>query len=252
MTPVFQAGDLTGTLAVDACVLTAMDDEAAPFLERATSVSDVVRYGNADHRVAVVEGRRILLIRCGIGLVNAAGAATEAILRTRSSSGTAPLVISAGSAGGVGADVSVGEVVAGSRYLNADADVRVFDYALGQSPGMPPFYAPPASVLGALPSDPRDAAGVPIRVRQGLILSGDRFVSGDLVAGIRESFPDVLATDMESVGIAQVCRVYDVPFVSIRGVSDLADPSAVGDHLTHVDDASDRSARVVLALLAAL
>lgn len=252
MSAVFTAGDLTGSLAVDASVLTAMDDEAAPFLERATTVSDVVRYGNADHRVVEIEGRRILLVRCGIGLVNAAGAATEVILRTRSSDGTAPIVISAGSAGGVGRDVSVGEVVAGSWYLNADADVRVFDYALGQSPGMPPSYSPPAAVLDALPTDRADALGVPIRVRQGLILSGDRFISGELVAGVRESFPEVLATDMESVGIAQVCHVYGVPFVSIRGISDLADPTAVGDHLTHVDDASDRSARVVLALLAAL
>ncbi|AMM19325.1 hypothetical protein AX769_03245 [Frondihabitans sp. PAMC 28766] len=234
-----------------------MDDEAAPFLERASSVGPQQRFGNADHRVVSIDGFEILLIRAGIGLVNAAGAATEAILRTAprdGSAGPGPLVISAGSAGGVGLDVSVGEVIVGSSYVNADADVRVFNYAVGQSPGMPASYSAPADVLSALAglAPLPDAAGVPIPVRSGLIVSSDTFVSGQLVDGIRSSFPGVLATDMESLGMAQVCHVYRRPFVSIRGISDLADPTAVGDHLTHVDDASDRSARVVLALLAAL
>lgn len=248
-----------GSLAVDGVVLTAMDEEAEPFFARATTVSDPEQFGHAVHRSVEIEGLRLLVVRSGIGLVNAAAATTEAVLRSRpvhpapGSPRPAPPVISAGSAGGVGADVSVGEVIVGATYTNADADARVFGYEIGQTPQMPPRYAGDADLVGtAAGLDLRDGDGVALSVRAGLILSSDAFISGEqAVAEIRDAFPDALATDMESLASAQVCSVYGVPFASIRGISDLADPSATEVHLTHVDDASDRSVRVVLALLAA-
>jgi adenosylhomocysteine nucleosidase len=248
-----------GSLAVDGVVLTAMDEEAEPFFARATTVSDPERFGHAVHRSVEIDGLRLLVVRSGIGLVNAAAATTEAVLRSRpgdpapGSPLSGPPVISAGSAGGVGADVAVGEVIVGASYANADADARVFGYEIGQTPQMPPRYAgDPALVAVATRLDLRDGDGVDLPVRSGLILSSDAFISGgQAVAEIRDAFPDALATDMESLASAQVCSVHGVPFASIRGISDLADPSATEVHLTHVDDASDRSTRVVLAVLAA-
>jgi adenosylhomocysteine nucleosidase len=55
----------------------------------------------------------------------------------------------------------------------------------------------------------------------GLICTGDQFIS-DLVIlrGIKRNFPDGKAVDMESAAIAQVCYVKNVPFMSLRIVSD--------------------------------
>ena len=66
------------------------------------------------------------------------------------------------------------------------------------------------------------------------------------------SFPDALATDMETAALAQTAFRFGVPFLAVRGISDLCSPLEAGEFATHVDDAADRSAAVVAALLAEL
>jgi len=237
-----------GVRSPDAIVLVAMAEEAAPFLAAATVASAPVTVGKAVQYRLTLAGREVLLVQGGIGLVNAAGATTSAILGARTGDpAAAPLVISAGSAGGVGVGVRVGEVVISNECLNSDADARPFGYALGQVPGMPARYTGAAAALDAAESPTRMPDGSELVVQRGLLVSNDKFVGPELAESLRELFPGVLATDMESVGIAQTCFVYNVPFVAIRGISDLCGP--VGDHLTHVDDAADRSAAVVLETL---
>jgi len=241
-------GTSPGTNSPAAIVLVAMAEEAAPFLAAATTPAAPVTVGTALQYRLSLAGRDVLLVQGGIGLVNAAGATTAAILAARTIDPAAtPLVISAGSAGGVGVEVRVGEVVIGSDVLNSDADAREFGYALGQVPGMPARYAGAAAALDAAESPARMPDGSALVVQRGLMVSNDKFVGAELAESLRELFPGVLCTDMESVGIAQTCFVYGVPFVAIRGISDLCGP--VGDHLTHVDDAAERSAVVVLETL---
>lgn len=239
------AGDIPR---LDAIILVAMAEEAAPFLTAATAVAPPVNIGKARQQRLTLAGREVLLVLSGIGLVNAAGAATSAILTVRAlNPQAAPLVISAGSAGGVGAQVRVGEVVIGSEYLNSDADAQAFGYAIGQVPGMPARYDGAAAALAAAEAPNRMPDGSALVVRRGLLVSNDKFVGAELAESLRLRFPGVLATDMESEGAAQTCFAHGVPFVAIRGISDMCGP--VGDHLTHVDDAAERSAVVVLAVL---
>lgn len=228
-----------------AIVLVAMDEEAAPFLAAAVRASEPRAVGNALQWELEVDSRPVLLVRTGIGLVNAAGGLTAAILHE---GGDRPLVVSAGTAGGLGADVRVGEVVIGAEYVQTDADARAFGYALGQVPGMPARYSGHAAALAAELS-PMMPDGSAIAVRRGLIVSGDTFVSGEHVERVRSDFPGALATDMESVALAQTAHVHRLAFVSVRGISDLCAP---GEFEAHVDDAADRSMAVVRALLGAL
>ncbi|QWT24511.1 5'-methylthioadenosine/S-adenosylhomocysteine nucleosidase [Subtercola sp. PAMC28395] len=267
-----------------AIVIVAMDDEAAPFIERATAVGEPRSVGNAMIREITFAGLPVLLVRSGIGLVNAAGAATAAILATaQDRASSLPMVISAGTAGGVDESVAVGDVVIGGTYINIDADARAFGYELGQVPGMPPFYTassehldaladgswmPDLSVAnlpavttplgaadsgtlstGSVPSGTASRGTVPSTIHVGLIVSSYSFVSEPRALVIRDQFSGALATDMESVAIAQTSFVHDRPFLSVRGISDLCGPVANADFLTHVDDAADRSAQVIAALL---
>jgi len=227
-------------IAVDAVIVTAMADESAPFVDRADFVGEVSRVGHALHRLLSFEGRGVLLVQCGIGLVNSATAAAVAISAT-----STRVVISAGSAGGVGEDVGVGDVVVGSTYIYSGADARAFGYALGQVPGMPETYTGDQDLLGATLG-----ADVPgLRVLAGTMISGDAFIDASTVDAIRTAFPGALSTDMESAALAHTSHLYGVPFLSVRGISDLCGPAAGADFLTHVDDAAERSARVVIGAL---
>lgn len=236
---------------VDAVIIAAMPDEAQPFIDRSSEVGEPRRVGNATFWRVGLGGHPVLLVQSGIGLVNAAGAATAAILTT---DGDAPsaIVISVGTAGGVGAGVRVGDVVVGSEYINVDADARVFGYVLGQVPRMPALYTALPRHVDAVrlaPNEVLGAAGLQASIHTGLIVSSYSFVTETRARLILDQFPAALATDMESVAIAQTCHVHGRPFLAVRGISDLCGPIAGTDFLSHVDDAAERSATVALALL---
>ena len=230
--------------AVDAVVVVAMADEAAPFL--AAADTDVPGPLPGQH-LLTFGARRVLLVRSGIGPVNATWAATRALTAVRTR-----VLVSAGSAGGLGVDVRVGDVVVGESYTFSGADARAFGYVLGQVPGMPERYAADAELLGRLAGvGPVEGPVGGLTVRTGTMISGDAFVDAALVGAVRAAFPDALSVDMETTALAQTAHLAGIPYVSVRGISDLCGPVAGTDFRTHVDDAADRSAAVVLALLAA-
>jgi adenosylhomocysteine nucleosidase len=242
-------------------VVVAMADEAEPFVSRASRVDDPVAVGGSLQRVLEIDGVELLLVQSGIGFVNAAGAATSAIVRSGSLEGVVPTVISAGTAAGMGAGIEIGDVVAGSEYVNLDADARVFGYRLGQVPGMPASFhadhglmeaavAYDTSVSSEAAAGHRDWA-----VRPGLIASSDAFMTAERVIGVRSAFADVVdvdAVDMESMAIAQTCHVHHVPFVSVRGISDLAGPDAHDVHDENLALTAGRSADVTMHLVRAI
>ena len=71
-------------------------------------------------------------------------------------------------------------------------------------------------------------------MHQGLLASGDRFVSAAqdahaLRTALHAAGHPVLAVEMEGAAVAQVCADYRVPFAAMRTISDRADDTA------HVD-----------------
>jgi adenosylhomocysteine nucleosidase len=228
-------------------VVVAMEEEAEPFLQRASRVSDEVEVGGASHRSLTVDDIEILLVRSGIGLVNAAGAAAAAIVLAERSGAPAPVVLSAGTAGGTGPRIRVGDVVVGAEYVNLDADARVFGYVYGQVPRMPASYLGDDRLLRSSLAFAPEGGGW--RTHAGLIASSYSFMTPEKVERGMAFFPAIVATDMESVALAQTCHVHGVPFLSVRGISDLAGPDGANDHDSNALLASEHSADVTLHLL---
>ena len=58
-------------------------------------------------------------------------------------------------------------------------------------------------------------------IHGGLICTGDKFITDrSELDEIKHNFPEGLAVDMESASIAQVCYLYQIPFISFRIISD--------------------------------
>lgn len=221
----------------------AMDEEARPFLEAAGEVSDPVRIGRAVHRGLQVGGRTFVLITSGIGMVNAADAAAGAVHRY----GEGLAIVSAGTCGGLAVGTAVGEVVVGTETVNVEANAVAFGYVPGQTPGMPASYAADAAIADALAAVEIDGT----HVRRGAMGAGDKFATTDIAIGLREAFPALLTIDMETVAVAQTAHNHGIRFAVARAISDLCAPDGT-EFDTHVDDAAERSARIVLAALGAL
>ncbi|WP_260855579.1 5'-methylthioadenosine/S-adenosylhomocysteine nucleosidase [Curtobacterium sp. 9128] len=219
-----------------AVVIAAMSEEVAAFADLVGGVSAAYGPvgGHDGHRLLDVAGRTVAVQRSGIGFTNA----TAAVAHCYHDFGPVP-VISVGTAGGLMHGVAIGDVVMGDRYVNLNADATAFGYALGQVPGMPTGYAPDDRLVAlAL------AADVPHPLRAGTIGSSEVFVTEERARVLREAFPAVAAVDMESAAIAQFAHVHAMPFLSVRGISDLCAPD--GDEFRlHLDDAAARAATVV-------
>ena len=204
--------------------------------------------GSGDGRTA--GSRELVLVRSGIGLVAAASALATVLTRLAPA-----VVLSAGTAGGLGREVEVGDVCVSTTLAYTDADATAFGYAHGQTPGQPAVFEADAAVLArveevgpaALRASTASSGGA--RIRAGQMLAGNSFVTAANVGRARELFPGAVSTDMESTALAQVATSAGIPFASVRGVSDLCGPEAGQDFHIGAHEAAARSAVVVLAAL---
>lgn len=161
----------------------------------------------------------VVAMQCGIGKVNAAIGAWSVIERFKPDA-----VINTGVAGGVG--TAVMDVVVGSRVAYHDVWCGP-ESQWGAVQGLPLYYEGDESLLARIQAGPK--------VKKGLICSGDCFIDTPAqVESIKAHFPDVMAVDMESGAIAQVCRIAGVPFLSVRVISD--SPGAVADNTAQYED----------------
>lgn len=224
----------------DVLLLAAMAEETRPVLAGRDYAELNVRRGRAWRLEA--EGRVVTVVTCGIGLVNAAVSTALAIETHRPRA-----VVSLGSAGGLGADVRVGDIIVGDSYRYADADATAFGYEYGQIPSMPAFYPGDEHLLELVRADQADDT-----VHVGEIISGNSFVDARLAPTMQQRFPQALAADMESTAIAQVAAGAKLPFLCVRAISDLCGPSAADDFRGAVDTVAERSAAAVWRLVAQL
>ncbi|GAA2515513.1 5'-methylthioadenosine/S-adenosylhomocysteine nucleosidase [Rarobacter incanus] len=219
---------------VDAIVVVAMDEEAAPFLAAGDVVNEKIA-GNALLRWLRYRDRTILLVRSGISYANSVSGLVAALYEAPQTR----VVFSAGTAGGLAAGVGLGDVVVGETYIHCQVDATAFGYAPGQVPQMPASYRGDGELVAA-------ATSQDYRIHRGLILAGDSFASPAFAAQLLKQWPDALCVDMESTALAQVAYNFGLRFVSVRAISDLCAPDEFDEH---VDDAAQRSASVVLDLI---
>ena len=237
-----------GALAVDGGALAAIGADAGPG-------GDSIGGSPADRLVpragrCPAGPRELVLVRSGIGLVAAASALATALTRLAPA-----VVLSAGTTGGLGREVAVGDVCVSTTLAYTDADATAFGYAHGQTPGQPAVFEADAAVLARVeavgPAALRasTASSADARIRAGQMLAGNSFVTAANAGRARELFPGAVSTDMESTALAQVAASAGIPFASVRGVSDLCGPEAGQDFHIGADEAAARSAAVVLAAL---
>lgn len=164
----------------------------------------------------------IILSQSGIGKVNAAVKAVEMIRNEKPD-----CIISTGVAGGIGSEVKVMDIVAGREAVYHDVWCGEGN-EYGQVQGLPARFRSNDTLYNIALSTKGET-----KVHGGLICSGDYFVEHDHLAPIMERFPEGMAVDMETGALAQVCHIYNIPFLSFRIISDT--PSKEGNFQQYSD-----------------
>jgi adenosylhomocysteine nucleosidase len=201
----------------------------------------VDRLAGRDFHRGQLDGRPVVLALSGVGKVSAA--TTAALMLDRYD---VQALLFTGVAGGLQADVQVGDVVIARELLQHDMDA---------SP-LFPRYEIPYTGVSRFATDAawcerltRAVAALPARPRlhQGLVISGDRFIASAADnEALRTLLPDALAVEMEGAAVAQVCADFARPCAVLRTVSDRADDTAHVDFLRFIEDVAAAYARDIV------
>jgi adenosylhomocysteine nucleosidase len=203
-------------------IIGAMEDEVL-MLQDAITEAGLERLGGFEFIPGRLEGKEVVLLRCGIGKINAAVGCALLIQRFHPEA-----VINTGSAGGIDPSLSFGDAIISDGLVQHDVDVTGFGYPPGQIPGMPLVFPVPEDLIrraeqavdelkteGLLPKEFRHV--------RGLIGSGDVFMDKEeRIHAVRRLFPTMRAVEMEGAAIAQACHLFSVPALIIRALSDIA------------------------------
>ncbi len=229
-------------------ILSALAEEQQGLIELLRQPRRVERAGRS-FWLGELHGQPVVLALSRIGKVAAATTATTLI-----EAFDAQRLIFTGVAGGIGSGVQVGDVVVAQAFVQHDMDA---------SPLFPRYEIPlygrerfgcdaalVQSLLRATQAGMRQL-GLPGAVHQGLIASGDRFVSAAeearlLHAALSEAGHAPLAVEMEGAAVAQVCHDYGIPYAAMRTISDRADDTAHVDFPKFVNEVASRYALAIL------
>lgn len=223
-------------------IIGAMEEEVSLLRDQISDLT-IETHGGFEYYIGRINETDVVLLRSGIGKVNAA-ISTALLIKLYEPD----YVINTGSAGGFHTDLEVGDIVISSSVCHHDVDVMAFGYERGQVPGHPACYLPDSTLIAAAKAS-IDALNE-VTHMHGLIATGDRFMhQPEDVETTRGYFPDMIACEMEAAAVAQTCHVFETPFVIIRSLSDIAGKENAVTFEQYLEQAATHSAKVILEML---
>ncbi|KGM97366.1 S-adenosylhomocysteine nucleosidase [Clostridium novyi A str. 4552] len=223
-------------------IIGAMDEEVSILLEN-IELKDRKTKANMEFNYGKLWGKDAVVVRSGIGKVNAAVCAQILVDDYR-----VDKVINVGVAGGIGKDIMPGDVVIADTLVQHDMDTTVFGDELGQIPRLDVYDFKCDKYLIELA---RKACEKSTEHKSfvGRIVSGDQFIANaQKIKWLNERF-SAIACEMEGASIAQVCHLNSIPFVVIRSISDNANNGAHIDYEKFIPIGVKNSTNILKGIL---
>lgn len=164
----------------------------------------------------------VISILCGIGKVNATAAAMHLI------DIGCEYILNYGLSGGI-SGIGKDELTLCDRFLEHDFDLTGIGYKLCEKPSQKYIYNADKKLLEI-------SKTVVPNAKLGTAVTGDRFVCDSVLRDLLKKEFNAMSCDMETAAIAYVCDFADVPYLSIRRISDDAGADA-GDSYREMNSA---------------
>ena len=199
-------------------IIGAMDSEVRELCEELAS-KEIVEYAGLNFFTGFLNGKEVVIVKSGIGKVNAAMCAQALILKFGVTK-----VINTGIAGALAKGLGVFDFVISSAAVYHDFDTTAFGYKIGQVPGMPQQFDADSKLSDlALFAFEKTEFAKNHKAIKGVVASGDKFVSDSETKKSIVSNFNAACVEMEGAAIAHACYLNKVPFVIVRCISDMAD-----------------------------
>lgn len=198
-------------------IIGAMDIEIKMLIDTMQNIKQMKKAGMTFY-TGSLEDKDVILVKCGIGKVNAA-ICTQVLIDDFK----VDAIVNTGVAGGLLDHMKVCDVVISTKLIEHDMDVTALGYKAGQIPDMDLsiFKADPDMIDIAEKASKKTLKNNV--VYKGVILSGDQFINSTEKAEFLKKTFDGCAVEMEGAAIAHTAYLNNIPFVIIRGLSDKAD-----------------------------
>ena len=201
-------------------IIGAMESEVRELCDELSS-KELVEYAGLSFYTGVLKNKDVVIVKSGIGKVNAALCAQALVLKFGVTK-----IINTGIAGAFAKGLGVFDFVVSTGAVYHDFNTTAFGYKMGQVPGMPELF-PADQQLGdvAVAAFEKTEFAKNHKVIKGLIASGDQFISDSAAKKTIQSNFSPACVEMEGCAIAHACYLNKVPFVIVRCMSDMADES---------------------------
>ena len=224
-------------------IIGAMDKEVAS-LKAALGNAKTTTVAGMEFVEGTLDGAGAVVVKCGIGKVNA-GVCAQMLISVFG----VGRIINTGVAGSLDAEIDIGDIVVSTDAVQYDFDLTPLGNEPGELDGMGSASLPADGGMRAAAAEAVRQCAPEVRVFEGRVCTGDRFVSS---AAQKEAITKVfggLCCEMEGGAIAQICRQNGIPFVILRAISDKADGSAEMAYSEFVHAAAARCAAVTRWML---
>lgn len=221
-------------------IICAMQLEADDILALCENTKTETIYGMT-FTTGTLHGRELTVVVSGEGKVNAAMCAAVLIDRYHPE-----LVINCGVGGALSPLVSVGDLVVGSKAVEHDMNMIPLGYQQGEVciPGGKLMYfecdKAASTKLAAIGKTLPET-----RVAQGIIASGDVFISDRKKRLQLNTRFGAVACEMEGAAIGHVCYCCGVPFAILRAISDDLDENKGMDFNKFCHMAAEKTVAVI-------
>ncbi len=221
-------------------IIAAMEKELKTILD-AMDISEIVTISDKILYIGMMKNKEVIVAKSGIGKVNAAITTTILCLNYE-----IDFIINTGVAGGL-FPVNTGEIVLSEAVTYFDVNVINIDPELsfGQIPG-DSFLVKADEKLVSFAKSIFDDMKFDYRI--GIIASGDQFITdSQTLKPIQKIVENLLAVEMESMAVAVAASKFNIPFIIIRGISDVIDDTLqVQIYENSVDDIAGMTAHFVI------
>ncbi len=211
------------------------------------------KIGRRSYFTGKLNNQKVVVVYSRVGKVAASATVTTLILEFNVSE-----LIFTGVAGGIHADVKIGDIVLGQSLIQHDMNAQPL-FPAYEIPMLGKAYfeadssqleVATTAILEILEEQhlhnvisEKDLDKFRIHQPQlhvGLIGSGDLFFStNSQKEKLQQNLPEILCVEMEGAAVAQVCYEFDIPFIIIRTISDDADDHSTLDFNSFIEKISN-------------
>ncbi|TLD88229.1 5'-methylthioadenosine/adenosylhomocysteine nucleosidase [Helicobacter sp. MIT 05-5294] len=221
-------------------IMGAMPEEIAPLLAHYQTYESISFGGNTFYKV-VLESKTLIIAYSRIGKVHSALTASTMILHF----GCEKIIFN-GVAGGINPQYKIGDLVLGEKLCQHDVDITIFGHPFGYFSEGKVFTQTDTALNGIAEKIAKKNGWT---IYQGVIATGDQFISSkERKDWIKNEF-NADAIEMEGASVAVVCDNLGIPLCVIRAISDNAGDEALVSYEEFLETSARVSASLVIQMI---